>query len=239
MPGSPSHGDKQFCAYLSPVFPSQRAPSVPHPPHAGKGGCLQELNSYLTTEPKSSMVVDRSGVGELLRINFNVSFHALSCEFATLDVSDALGTVGPILPRWCMSTELSTSSQMVHQCDRSSRHQGMCGYMHPLRYMRHLFFASSGSARAGRKGPREGTLRTSSPTHSNDDALAQSSALHDGQCTRGTQGAGMQMCTDERTLGRQGLSLSSVVCLVGSASAAALQEQDARGPGGVPAYRCL
>ncbi|KAK9838766.1 hypothetical protein WJX74_002928 [Apatococcus lobatus] len=51
-----------------------------------------ELNSYLTTEPKSSMVVDRSGSGELLRINFNVSFSALSCEFATLDVSDALGT---------------------------------------------------------------------------------------------------------------------------------------------------
>jgi len=30
--------------------------------------------------------------GELLRVNFNVSFPALSCEFLTLDVSDALGT---------------------------------------------------------------------------------------------------------------------------------------------------
>jgi len=37
--------------------------------------------------------VDRSRHGELLRINFNMSFPALSCEFATLDVSDALGTV--------------------------------------------------------------------------------------------------------------------------------------------------
>lgn len=39
------------------------------------------------------MIVDRSAQGELLRINFNISFPALSCEFATLDVSDALGTV--------------------------------------------------------------------------------------------------------------------------------------------------
>lgn len=37
------------------------------------------------------MVVDRSSHGELLRINFNLSFPALSCEFATLDISDAMG----------------------------------------------------------------------------------------------------------------------------------------------------
>ena len=37
------------------------------------------------------MVVDRSVDGELLRINFNVSFPALSCEFASVDVGDALG----------------------------------------------------------------------------------------------------------------------------------------------------
>lgn len=43
------------------------------------------------------MIVDRSAQGELLRINFNISFPALSCEFATLDVSDALGTVRT----WC------------------------------------------------------------------------------------------------------------------------------------------
>lgn len=38
------------------------------------------------------MVVDRSTQGDLLRISFNISFPSLSCEFATLDVSDALGT---------------------------------------------------------------------------------------------------------------------------------------------------
>jgi hypothetical protein len=40
----------------------------------------------------SEMVVDRSPPHELLKITFNVSFPALSCEFATLDVSDELGT---------------------------------------------------------------------------------------------------------------------------------------------------
>ena len=52
----------------------------------------------MTLETQTSMVVDRSAHGELLRINFNISFPSLSCEFATLDVSDALGTV-----RFCVT----------------------------------------------------------------------------------------------------------------------------------------
>ena len=43
-------------------------------------------------ESQTDMVVDRSPYGEMLRVNFNVSFPALGCEFATLDVSDSLGT---------------------------------------------------------------------------------------------------------------------------------------------------
>ena len=53
----------------------------------------QEFSSFMALETKTELVVDRSAHGELLRINFNLSFPALSCEFATLDVSDALGTV--------------------------------------------------------------------------------------------------------------------------------------------------
>lgn len=53
----------------------------------------QELSSFLAIETKEELVVDRSAHGDLLRINFNISFSSLSCEFATLDVSDALGTV--------------------------------------------------------------------------------------------------------------------------------------------------
>ena len=45
----------------------------------------------MKVETKSDLIVDRSLHGELLRINFNISFPALSCEFATLDISDALG----------------------------------------------------------------------------------------------------------------------------------------------------
>ena len=53
----------------------------------------QELGSFLQTETRTQLVVDRSPQGDLLRINFNVSFPSLPCEFASLDVSDALGTV--------------------------------------------------------------------------------------------------------------------------------------------------
>ncbi|BDA51659.1 probable endoplasmic reticulum-Golgi intermediate compartment protein [Coccomyxa sp. Obi] len=51
-----------------------------------------ELSSFLAIETKEELVVDRSAHGDLLRINFNITFPSLSCEFATLDVSDALGT---------------------------------------------------------------------------------------------------------------------------------------------------
>lgn len=62
---------------------------------AHAGYFLQELNAFLTPDLESQMVVDRSAHGELLRINFNISLPSLPCEFASLDVSDALGTVGP------------------------------------------------------------------------------------------------------------------------------------------------
>ncbi|XXG73242.1 hypothetical protein AAC387_Pa07g2194 [Persea americana] len=51
-----------------------------------------ELNHYLTVSTSTSVVVDRSSDGEFLRIDFNISFPALSCEFASVDVSDVLGT---------------------------------------------------------------------------------------------------------------------------------------------------
>lgn len=54
----------------------------------------------MRVETKSELVVDRSRHGELLRINFNMSFPQLSCEFATVDVSDALGTVRSHLGSW-------------------------------------------------------------------------------------------------------------------------------------------
>jgi hypothetical protein len=58
---------------------------------------MQELNAFLTPITRAEMIVDRSKHDEQLRINFNISFPALSCEFATLDVSDALGLVILIL----------------------------------------------------------------------------------------------------------------------------------------------
>lgn len=52
---------------------------------------LSELRAYAVSRFDTKVVVDRSIDGELLRINFNLSFPALSCEFASVDVGDALG----------------------------------------------------------------------------------------------------------------------------------------------------
>ncbi|XP_012473133.1 LOW QUALITY PROTEIN: protein disulfide-isomerase 5-3 [Gossypium raimondii] len=51
-----------------------------------------ELNKYLTVSTSTSIIIDNSSDGDFLRIGFNISFPALSCEFASVDVSDALGT---------------------------------------------------------------------------------------------------------------------------------------------------
>ncbi|KAJ0264577.1 Protein disulfide-isomerase 5-3 [Hirschfeldia incana] len=51
-----------------------------------------ELSSYLAVNTTTTVVVDKSADGDFLRIDFNISFPALSCEFASVDVSDVLGT---------------------------------------------------------------------------------------------------------------------------------------------------
>ncbi|XP_078436810.1 protein disulfide isomerase-like 5-4 isoform X2 [Wolffia australiana] len=51
-----------------------------------------ELNNYLTVRTTTSIVVDKSKDGDFMRIDFNISFPVLSCEFASVDVSDILGT---------------------------------------------------------------------------------------------------------------------------------------------------
>ena len=94
--------------------------------------CLQELGSFLALETREELVVDRSAQGELLRINFNISYPSLSCEFATLDVSDALGTVRLLsfslrshrLAVACM--DVSTADRILSQplhCDMCQRGQ--------------------------------------------------------------------------------------------------------------------
>ncbi|CAH8336967.1 unnamed protein product [Eruca vesicaria subsp. sativa] len=51
-----------------------------------------ELNNYLAVSTTTSIIVDRSHDGDFLRMDFNLSFPSLSCEFASVDVSDVLGT---------------------------------------------------------------------------------------------------------------------------------------------------
>jgi Endoplasmic Reticulum-Golgi Intermediate Compartment (ERGIC) len=74
---------------------------------------LQEFSAFIATEASTELVVDRSVQGELLRINFNISFPQLSCEFATLDVSDALGTVrrSPCMSRFTLLKMFTASTR--------------------------------------------------------------------------------------------------------------------------------
>ena len=74
---------------VSPTKPHSLPPSPSFSHHQYRS---QELNGFLAPTYKEELVVDRSPPGELLRVNFNVSFPSLPCEFATLDVSDTLGT---------------------------------------------------------------------------------------------------------------------------------------------------
>lgn len=50
------------------------------------------MREHFRKEIVSELVVDRSPLGEPLRINFNVSLPAVSCEFATVDMYDVIGT---------------------------------------------------------------------------------------------------------------------------------------------------
>ena len=52
---------------------------------------VSEIGRYATPTWKTKVVVDRSLDGDMMKINFNVSFPALSCEFASVDVGDAMG----------------------------------------------------------------------------------------------------------------------------------------------------
>ncbi|CAN0901066.1 Protein disulfide-isomerase 5-4 [Linum grandiflorum] len=51
-----------------------------------------ELSNYLAVSTSTSVIVDKSSDGDFLRIDFNISFPALSCEFAAVDLNDVLGT---------------------------------------------------------------------------------------------------------------------------------------------------
>ena len=60
--------------------------------------------------------MDRSAQGDLLRISFNISFPSLSCEFATLDVSDALGTKRLNLTKTIRKLPIGQARRRSSQC---------------------------------------------------------------------------------------------------------------------------
>ena len=50
-----------------------------------------ELNNYMTINNVSRIVMDDSN-DDMLQINFNITLPKLPCEYASVDVSDVLGT---------------------------------------------------------------------------------------------------------------------------------------------------
>ncbi|KAF6136421.1 hypothetical protein GIB67_019304 [Kingdonia uniflora] len=51
-----------------------------------------EFGDYLTLSTSTLVAVNKSKDGELLQIELNISFPTLSCEFASIDINDVLGT---------------------------------------------------------------------------------------------------------------------------------------------------
>eukprot|EP00894_Picocystis_sp_ML_P004973 jgi/Pico_ML_1/55490/g1166.t1 len=50
-----------------------------------------EVRSFLQVRTEHKLMVEDSRDGDLLRVNFDISFPRLSCEFASLDVTDVVG----------------------------------------------------------------------------------------------------------------------------------------------------
>jgi hypothetical protein len=69
---------------------------------------LAEVNNYLTPQFNEHMVVDTS-LGQQLRINVNVTFHALTCNEVHLDAMDVAG-----------DNQLNVEHEMVKQRVSSS-----------------------------------------------------------------------------------------------------------------------
>jgi hypothetical protein len=51
-----------------------------------------KLNSYLTDNTTTNIFVERIQDGDTLCINFNINFLILSCNLASIDMSDVLST---------------------------------------------------------------------------------------------------------------------------------------------------
>ncbi|CAI7761313.1 unnamed protein product [Closterium sp. NIES-53] len=79
-----------------------------------------ELRVFLTVTTSTTVIVDQSPNTDLLRINFNFSFPALSCEFASVDITDVIGTVRYNLSRTLRKHPIDSQSRRTHLCIRAA-----------------------------------------------------------------------------------------------------------------------
>ncbi|GJP32355.1 hypothetical protein CLOM_g16952 [Closterium sp. NIES-68] len=72
-----------------------------------------ELRAFLTVTTSTTVIVDQSPNTDLLRINFNFSFPALSCEFASVDITDVIGTARYNLSRTLRKHPIDAALRIV------------------------------------------------------------------------------------------------------------------------------
>ncbi|XP_068337474.1 protein disulfide-isomerase 5-4-like [Pyrus communis] len=76
------------------------------------------LFGMVTVSTSTSVIVNKSSDGDFLLIEFNISFPALPCEFASLDVSDVLGTnrlnVTKTIRKFPIGTDLRPTGSEFH-----------------------------------------------------------------------------------------------------------------------------
>jgi hypothetical protein len=70
----------------------------------------------MTLKTETKVIVDKSPMNDLLRINFNITFTKMSCEHLTLDVSDSLGSVRALYSLRFVSDHLGCESACTKTC---------------------------------------------------------------------------------------------------------------------------
>jgi hypothetical protein len=75
---------------------------------------VSEFTKYMQTEVVESMVIDTS-MGEKLRINFDVSFHAIECSKASIDAMDVAGDQQLGLDHDVFKTRLHSNGTEIHK----------------------------------------------------------------------------------------------------------------------------
>mmetsp|Transcript_7937 Transcript_7937/g.15446 ORF Transcript_7937/g.15446 Transcript_7937/m.15446 type:complete len:556 (-) Transcript_7937:587-2254(-) len=127
-----------------------------------------EFSSFMSVQTKEQLVIDRSPSDEHLKVNFNISFPALSCEFASLDVSDALGTKRINLTKTLRKVPIYSNLQ---RAGAATEEDGLTTRDGPRYDLNHTISTSSSTSTGSNNSTVNGSL---SDTNGSSDATVTS-----------------------------------------------------------------